>query len=97
MVNNKLVLSINSIQRETDNSFITCSGGVILKTALLRSHEVAALVLSHLDVPRPGGGGGGGVDVQGEGHTGVTGWNPHVLASVVATDYRWWGEPGNTD
>ena len=62
----------------------------ILETVLLRSPEVAALVLSHLDVPVPGEGGGAGVDVEGEGRTGVTGWYPHVLASVVATD-NWRG------
>ena len=70
---------------------------MVLETVLLRSHEVAALVLSHLDVPLPGGGGGGGVDVQGEGHTGVTGRYPHMLPGVVATD-NWRGaKPGNTD
>ena len=36
---------------------------MILETVLLRSHEVATLVLCDSDVPGPGGGGGGGVDV----------------------------------
>ena len=70
---------------------------MILETVLLRSHEVAALVLSHLDVPVPGGGGGGGVDVEGEGHTGVTGRYPHVLPGVVAADYWGWREARHTD
>ena len=70
---------------------------MILETVLLRSHEVATLVLSDNNVPGPGGGGGGSVDVQRDGHTGVTGGNPHVLASVVATNY-WWGSVArNTD
>ena len=42
---------------------ITCRRGVILETVLLRSHEVATLVLSDSDVPGPGGGGGGGVNI----------------------------------
>ena len=70
---------------------------MVLQTVLLRSHEVATLVLSHSDVPLPGGGGGGGVDVQVDGHTGVTGRHPHVLTSVVAADCRRGGEPRNTD
>ena len=70
---------------------------MILETVLLRSHEVATLVLSHFDVPGPGGGGGGGVDVDVEGDTRVTGWHPHVLASVVTTDDWWWSIPGNSD
>ena len=70
---------------------------MVLETVLLWSHEVATLVLSHSHVPGPGGGGAGGVDVQCDGHTGVTGWHPHVLPSVVATDDRRVGEPGNTD
>ena len=70
---------------------------MILETILLRSHEVATLVLSHSDGPGPGGGGGGGVDVDVDGHTVVTGGHPHVLASVVATDYRRRSEPGNSD
>ena len=44
--------------------FKTCLGGVVLETVLLRSPEVPTLVLSHFDVPGPGGGSGGGVDVQ---------------------------------
>ena len=70
---------------------------MILQTVLLRSPEVAALVLGHLDVPGPGGGGGEGVDVQGDGHTGGTGGDPHVLPSVVATDDRRGGGPRDSD
>ena len=77
--------------------FETCGGGVVLQTLLLRSHEVATLVLRHLHVPGPGGGGDGGVDVQCDGHTGVAGRHPHVLPGVVATDDGRGGEPGNTD
>ena len=77
--------------------FKTCSGGVILQTVLFWCPEVSALVLSDFDLPGPGDGGGGGVDVQVDHHTGVTGGHPHVLASVVATDDRWRGEPRNTD
>ena len=51
---------------------------MILETVLLRSHEVATLVLSHSDVPGPTGGGGGGVDVDVDGHTGVTGGDPPI-------------------
>ena len=75
----------------------TFLGGVVLKTILLWSHEVATLVLSDSDVPFPGGGGGGGVDVQRDGHTGVTGRYPHVLASVVATNCWWRSVARNTD
>ena len=70
---------------------------MVLETVLLRSHEVAALVLSHLDVPVPRGGGGVSVDVQVDGHAGVTGGHPHVLSGVVATDNGGRGEPRNTD
>ena len=72
---------------------------MILQAVLLWYLEVIipARVLRHLDVPGPCGGGGGGVDVNVDGDTGGTGGHPHVLASVVATDYRWWGKPGNTD
>ena len=61
---------------------------VVLQAVLLGDDEVVvpALVLSHLDVPGPGGGGGGGVDVDVDGHTVVTGGDPHVLSGVVATD-----------
>lgn len=70
---------------------------MILKTVFLRSHEVATLVLSDSDIPRPGGGGGGGVNVQFDGHTGVTSRHKHVLAGIVATNY-WWGSVArNTD
>ena len=70
---------------------------MILETVLLRSHEVATLELSDNNVPGPGGGGGGSVDVQRDGHTGVTGGHPHVLSSVVATDDWWSVEPRHTD
>ena len=70
---------------------------MILETVLLWGNEVATLVLSHLDVPVPGGGGGVSVDVQVDGHTGVTGGHPHVLSGVVATDNGGRGEPRNTD
>ena len=69
---------------------------MVLETVLRRSHEVAALVLRHLDVPGPGGGGGGGVDVQVDGHTGGTGRHPHVLPGVVATDHWRSREARNT-
>ena len=61
---------------------------MILETVLLRSHEVAAIVLSHLDGPFPGGGGDGGVDVEGDGDAGGAGGDVHVLAGVVSTDDR---------
>ena len=70
---------------------------MILETVLLRSHEVPTLVLSDFDVPLPGGGRGGGVDVQGDGHTGVTGRHPHVLAGIVTTNNRRGAKPGTTD
>ena len=70
---------------------------MILETVLFRSHEVATLELSDSDVPFPGGGGGGSVDVQRDGHTGVTGRHPHVLPSVVATNNRRGAKPGSTD
>ena len=78
-------------------SIFACLSGVILQTFLLRSHEVATLVLSHLDVPLPGGGGDGGVDVEVDGHTGVAGRHPHVLPGVEATDNRRGAKPRNTD
>ena len=70
---------------------------MILETVVLRSNEVATLVLTDFDVPGPGGGGGGGVDVQLDLHTGVTGGHPHVLPGVVATDDRWGGKPRSGD
>ena len=72
---------------------------MILEAVLLWYLEVviATLVLSDSDVPFPGGGGGGGVDVEGDGDTGGTGWHPHVLPGVVATDDWWGGEPRNID
>ena len=36
---------------------------MILEAVLFRSHQVAALVLSDLDLPLPGGGGAPGVDI----------------------------------
>ena len=36
---------------------------MILEAVLLRGHQVAALVLSDLDLPLPGGGGATGVNV----------------------------------
>ena len=68
-----------------DFSF-TCAGSVILETVLLRSHHVATLVLSHLDLPLPGGGGGPGVNVNVDLVALVGGGDVHVLTSVVATD-----------
>ena len=70
---------------------------MILQAILLRSPEVATLILSDLDVPGPGWGGGGGVDVQGDGDTGVTGGHPHVLPGVVAADGGWRGEPRDSN
>ena len=51
---------------------------MVLQAVLLGDDEVVvpALVLRHLDVPRPRGGGGGRVDVEGDGHTGGTGGHP---------------------
>ena len=37
---------------------------MILEAVLFRSHQVAALVLSDLDLPLPGGGGAPGVDID---------------------------------
>ena len=70
---------------------------MVLQTVLLWSHPVAALVLSHLDVPGPAGGGGGRVDINGDCHTGGAGGDEHVLPGVVAADY--WGrrEARHTD
>merc|ERR1712193_119309 len=61
-------------------------GCVILKAVLLRSHHVAALVLSDLDLPLPGGGGVPGVDIDLHLIALTGGRDIHVLASVVATD-----------
>ena len=60
---------------------------MILETVLLRSHHVATLVLSHLDLPIPGGA-SPSVDVEGDGDTGGTGRDVHVLTGVVSTDDR---------
>ena len=58
-----------------------------LQTVLLRGFEAAALVLSDLDLPVPRHG-GPGVDVEGDGDTGGTGGDVHVLTGVVSTDDR---------
>ena len=72
---------------------------MILQAVLLGDVEVVGptLVLSHPDVPRPGGGAGGGVDVNVDGDTLWTGRHPHVLPGVVATDDRRRGEPGHSN
>ena len=67
---------------------------MILEAILLRSHHVAALVLSHLDLPLPGGGGGAGVDVDVDLIALRRGGDEHVLASVVSTDGGRYGSPG---
>ena len=68
-----------------------------MKTVLLRSSEVATLVLTDFDVPGPGGARGCSVNIYIDGHTGVTGGHPHVLPGVVATDYGWGVIPRHTD
>ena len=72
---------------------------MILEAVFLWHDEVVipTLVLSDSDVPGPGGGGGGGVDVDGDGDTGGTGWHPHVLPGVVATDDWRGSETRHTD
>ena len=62
---------------------------MVLEAILLRSHQVSTFVLSHLDLPLPGGPSGPGVNVNVDLVAGVGGGDPHVLASVVATDH-WW-------
>ena len=57
-----------------------------MQTFLLGHHEVATLVLGHLDLPLPGGPGGPGVYVDVDLVAGVGGGDPHVLAGVVAAD-----------
>ena len=59
---------------------------MILEAVLLWSHHIAALVLSHLDLPLPGGGGGQSVDINVDLVTLGGGRDEHVLASIVATD-----------
>ena len=59
---------------------------MVLEAVLLRGHHVPTLVLSHLDLPLPGGASGPGVNVNVDLVAGVGGGDPHVLASVVATD-----------
>ena len=58
---------------------------MVLQTFLLRSLLIPALVLRHLDLPVPGGR-SPGVDVEGDGDTGGTGGDVHVLPRVVAAD-----------
>ena len=70
---------------------------MVLQTFLLGHHEVAALVLGHLDLPLPGGPGGPGVDVDVDLVAGVGGGDPHVLAGVVAADGGRDGAPGVAD
>ena len=70
---------------------------MILKTVLLRHHHVAALVLGHLDLPLPGGASGPGVNVDVDLIARVGGGDPHVLASVVATDGGRHSTPRVTD
>ena len=53
---------------------------------MARRAEVVTLVLSHLDLPLPGGAGRPGVDVDVDGVAEVGGWDEHVLAGVVAAD-----------
>ena len=59
---------------------------MILEAVLLRRHHVTALVLSHLDLPLPGGGGGKSVDVNVDLITLSGGGDVHVLAGIVATN-----------
>ena len=61
---------------------------MILETVLLWHHHVAALILSHLDLPLPGGGGGPGVYVNVDLVALVGGGDVHVLTSVVTTNNR---------
>ena len=58
-----------------------------METFFLRSVEVPALVLSDLDLPVPRHG-GPGVDVEGDGDTGGTGGDVHVLTGVISTNDR---------
>ena len=67
-----------------------------LEAVLCGGIEAAALVLSHLDLPVPGGG-AGGVDVERDGDAGGTGGDVHVLASVVPTDDGRGGHAGHSD
>ena len=70
---------------------------MILETVLLRSPQIATLILSDFDGPGPGDGAGAGVDVDVDGHTAWADGHPHVLPGVVATDDWWGGEPRNID
>ena len=70
---------------------------MILKTVLLWHHQVAALVLGHLDLPLPGGGGGPGVDVDVDLVALGRGGHPHVLPGVSAADDGRGGAPGVTN
>ena len=70
---------------------------MILETVLLRHHQVAALVLGHLDLPLPGGRGAPSVDVDVDLVTLGRGGHPHVLPSVGAADDGRCGAPWVTD
>ena len=72
---------------------------MILQAVLLGDVEVVGptLVLSHPDVPEPGGGGGGRVDVNVDGNAGGTGGYPHVLSGIVATDDWRGSKPGHSN
>ena len=69
---------------------------MVLQAVFLWSIQVPALVLGHLDLPLPGDG-GDGVYVDGDGDTGGTHGDKHVLPSIIATDDGGWGEPGHSD
>ena len=62
-----------------------------MKTVLFRSHHIAALVLSDLYLPLPGGGGGQSVDINVDLIALRRSRDEHVLASIVATDSGWNG------
>jgi len=62
---------------------------MILKTVINWHHHVSTLVLGHLYLPFPGGGSGSCVDINVDGVAHIRGWDPHMLPSVVPTDYRW--------
>lgn len=66
----------------------SCSS-VVLETVLDRHRHVTTLILGHLDLPLSGGCGGTSIDINVDGIATVRGRDPHVLASVVTTDY-WW-------
>ena len=66
---------------------VSGGGGEVLETVLAGRPQVVALVLSHLDLPLPGGGRGPRVDVDVDGVTLIGGRHEHVLAGVVAADH----------